>query len=67
MWEPSFFMRAEGLMGRQTDRQTDRQSDRHDEANSRFSQFCESAYIRETINKPSEMYNISQNEQELPQ
>jgi len=27
--------------GGRTDRQTDRQTDRHDEANSRFSQFCE--------------------------
>jgi uncharacterized coiled-coil DUF342 family protein len=26
---------------RQTDRQTDRQRDRYDEANNRFSQFCE--------------------------
>ena len=25
---------------------TDRQTDRHDEANSRFSQFCELAYLR---------------------
>ena len=30
--------------GRQTERQTDRQAGRHDEANSRFSQFCERAW-----------------------
>ena len=31
-------------MDRKTeDRQTDRQTDRHDEANSRFSEFCECA------------------------
>jgi hypothetical protein len=28
---------------------TDRQTDRHDEANSRFSQFCESAYKRRAV------------------
>lgn len=49
-------MRSDGRTGKQTDRQ----SDRHDEANSGFAQFCELAY------KP-EMYNISENEQELPQ
>ena len=27
--------------GRQTDREAGRQTDRHDDANSRFSQFCE--------------------------
>jgi len=45
-------------------RQTDRQSDRHDEANSRFLQFCERAYIKEIIKKLAEMHNILQNEQE---
>ena len=30
-----------GRAGGRTDRQTDRQTDRHDEANNRFSQFCE--------------------------
>jgi hypothetical protein len=33
---------------RRTDGQTDGQTDRHDEANSRFSQFCERAYKRDS-------------------
>jgi hypothetical protein len=36
-------MRTDGQRDRQTDRQADRQTDRHDEANRRFSQFCERA------------------------
>jgi hypothetical protein len=33
-----------------TDRQTDGQMERHDEANSRFSKFCASAYKRSVYN-----------------
>jgi hypothetical protein len=55
-------MRSDGRTGREKDRQ----SHRHDESNSRFSQFCERSYKRETFKKLLEMYNILQNEQELP-
>jgi len=34
---------ADGQTGRETGREAGRQTDRHDEANSRFSQFCERA------------------------
>jgi hypothetical protein len=40
--EPDFHV--DGWTDRKKKRDGDRKTDRHDEANSRFSQFCESAY-----------------------